>query len=100
MKAYKVNAFVPILALPRVEKALSENAIPGITVSKVKGYGDHMNFYSEDLLETHGRIEVFCAEDIVDTVTNTIKQAVGAVDSSKGFIAILPVEKMASLEDF
>ncbi len=97
MKYYKINAFVPIILLPKVEESLRLINVPGITVSKVKGYGGSMNLYTEDWMETHGRIEIFCDGNVVDSICETIQNSLCNMDVSKGFIAILPVERMFTL---
>tara|TARA_R110001606_G_scaffold330727_4_gene478423 strand:+ start:1421 stop:1609 length:189 start_codon:yes stop_codon:yes gene_type:complete len=56
-----------------------------------------MNFFSSDWLETHGRIEIFCQQDQVDNICKIIRKAVGTVESSNSFIALMPVEKIFSL---
>ncbi len=99
MKCYKINAFVPLLMLPNIEEELKLINAPGITISKVKGYGEHMNFYSSDWMETHGRIEIFCHDDCIDSICTAIKKGVGLDDSLNGFIAIMPVERMFPLTD-
>ncbi len=100
MKYIKINAFIPILDLQQVELELKSVNVPGITISKVKGYGEHMNFYSPDWLETHVRIEIFCEESKKNTICKALKTGVGSPELYNGFVVILPVEEMFSLADF
>jgi len=41
----RVTAIISTQALERVETRLRELAVPGMTVSEVKGYGTYKNFY-------------------------------------------------------
>jgi nitrogen regulatory protein P-II 1 len=100
MKFIKINIFIPILSLPKVEEELKKINVPGVTISKVKGYGEKMNFFSKDWLETHARIEIFCDEKDKKIICEALKKGVGSPELSDGFIAILPVESMCSLSDF
>jgi len=100
MKYIKINAFIPLLMLSQVEEELKLVNVPGITISKVKGYGKHMNFFSSDWLESHARIEIFCCSNDKSSICEAIKKGVGTPELFYGFIAILPVEDMFPLSDF
>ncbi len=100
MKYIKINAFIPILGLEIVETALKSIAVPGISISKVKGYGEHLNYYSEDWLETHVRIEIFCTSKEKEVICRAIKAGIGSPDLHKGFVAVLPVEEIFFLSEF
>lgn len=44
----KVNAIIRSDALEKVEQRLHELGVPGISVTRVKGYGEYKNFYTND----------------------------------------------------
>jgi nitrogen regulatory protein PII len=97
MQYLKINVFVSMLSLSSVEEELKAINIAGITVSKVKGYGQHMNFYTPDWQETHARIEIFCEAKDKQDILSAIKQGVGNPASNNGFVAIVPVAEVFSL---
>ncbi|MDQ7048022.1 MAG: P-II family nitrogen regulator [Enterobacterales bacterium] len=99
MKYIKINAFVPILGFEQVEEKLKESNVPGITISKVKGYGKHMNFYSTDWLDTHVRIEVFCSQDEKDFICQAIKAGISGLEVHNGFVTIQPVQEIFFLSE-
>jgi len=99
MKYIKINAFVPILGFEPIEEKLKTINVPGITVSKVKGYGEHMNYYSTDWLDTHVRIEIFCGIDEKDVICQAIKAGIGSLEVHNGFVTIQPVEEIFFLSD-
>lgn len=55
MNYSKVVAIISISqdVLEKVERRLQELQVPGICVTKVKGYGEYANFYSRDWMTTH-----------------------------------------------
>jgi len=73
----KVNAIIRSDALEKVEQRLHELGVPGISVTRVKGYGEYKNFYTNDWITTHARVEIFTSGT-----------------SGDGIVAVLPVEKV------
>ncbi len=50
----KVTAIIRPDSLEKVEKALQALSVPGVSVTKVKGFGEYANFYEPDWLCTNG----------------------------------------------
>jgi len=100
MENIKINVFIPLLSLPVVEEELKSVNVAGITISKVKGYGQHMNYYSSDWLDTHARVEIFCERKDKNTICAAIKKGVGNPELNNGFVVIQPVEDMFPLSNF
>lgn len=96
----KVTAFVPHLDLERVEKALLEVGIPGMTVSKSHGFGEYRNYYANDLMHDCVRVEVFIegekADDVVDKIARTVHSGV----HGDGMIAVMPASRLLQIRDF
>ena len=59
MEWKKITAIVRAERLEDVEQRLMAVRVGGITVSRIKGYGEYKNFFSTDLMITHVRIEIF-----------------------------------------
>lgn len=60
MEFRKITAIVRTFRLEKVEERLRQIGVRGISVSNVKGYGEHANFLARDwLCGTHARIRDF-----------------------------------------
>ena len=66
----------------------------GISVSRVKGYGEYANFYARDWLTSHARIEIFTAAEHAEQIVAAIIDAAHVGQAGDGIVAILPVEKL------
>ena len=71
MEFRKINAIIRNTVLEKVETRLHQIGIKGITVSRVKGYGEYANFFTRDWLTTNARREIFAAKDDVDSIVTT-----------------------------
>lgn len=97
MELRKVVAIVRESALEKVEDALKDLEVPGISVSRVKGYGEYANFSRADWLVTNARIEVFTLAAKAERIAATIMDAAHVGAGGDGIVAILPVEKLFSI---
>lgn len=93
-KFRKITAIILLDRLEAVEKSLQAIAVPGISVSKVKGYGEYANFFSPDWTSEHAKIEIFVHEKQVDRIVNTILDAAHTGTSGDGIIVVLPAESV------
>jgi len=100
MKYRKLTAIIPALSLDEVEQELMTIGVPGMTVTKVHGYGDYRNFFTRDSMTDCARIEIFAeaaqARKIVTTIAKKVHQGI----STDGVIAVLPVEEFMHIRDF
>jgi nitrogen regulatory protein P-II 1 len=87
----KVTAIIQSSVLDKVEKALQASNVPGISVSKDKGFGEYANFYKSDWMTTHVRIEVFVSKSQADGVAKTIIDVAHTGIDGDGIVAVLPV---------
>jgi nitrogen regulatory protein P-II 1 len=94
MKFRKVTAIIRPERLQAVEDCLKKHAVPGISVTKVKGFGEHMDFFKPDWLCQHVRIEVFIDVGRAERVSEAIMDAAYTGEEGDGIIAILPVESV------
>ena len=83
-------------ALEKTEKTLQEIGVRGMTVTKVKGYGEYANFFTRDWMTDEVKIEVFAARDDMERVDGAILDAVHTGSPGDGIVAILPVDRMFS----
>ena len=94
MEFRKINAIIRNTVLEKVETRLHQIGIKGITVSRVKGYGEYANFFTRDWLTTNARIEIFAAKDDVDSIVAAITEFAHTGFAGDGFVAVLPVESI------
>jgi len=94
MELRKVTAIIRTEVLEKVEKRLKEMGVKGITVTRVKGYGEYANFFSRDWLVTHARIEIFTEKAKAEKAAAVIMEAAHSGVPGDGIVVILPVEKI------
>jgi len=94
MEFRKVTAIIRPDKLEAVESALQALGVPGLSVSKVKGYGEYANFYTPDWTCTHVRVEVFIGQHRADDVAQAIMDAAHSGIVGDGIVAVLPVESV------
>jgi nitrogen regulatory protein P-II 1 len=90
MEIRSVVAIVRSDVLQKLEKRLGAIHIHGVTVCKVKGFGEHPNYFSDDWTTDHIKIEVFTQAANVDALIREIAHTGAGGD---GVIAVFPVER-------
>jgi len=94
MNYRKVTAIIRRDVLEKVERKLQEMGVRGISVTRVKGYGEYADFYSRDWLVSHARIEIFTTESQADVIAKAIMEVAHVGLEGDGVVAVLPVEKL------
>ncbi|MEP6672536.1 MAG: P-II family nitrogen regulator [Chthoniobacter sp.] len=94
MNLRKITAIIRSERLEDVEKQLQNAGVKGLSVSKVKGYGEYANFFTHDWMVTHARIEIFTDTDNAERIAGVIMEAAHGAGEGDGIIALLPVEKV------
>jgi len=80
--------------LEPVEEKLNAMGVERINVSKVKGYGEHRDFFARDWMVEEVRIEIFTRQHKVDTIAAAIMEAAHTGLPGDGVVAVLPIEKL------
>jgi len=94
MKYRKITAIIDPFKLQAVEEQLKQFNIPGISVSKVQGYGEAPNFFNSDWTSPNARIEIFIEESKAQEVAQAIIDTAHTGNQGDGIVAILPVEAL------
>lgn len=94
MRFRKVTAIFRPDRLEAVEDRLRNLGVAGVSVTKVKGFGEYANFYQPDWLSTHVRIEVFTGKLNADEIAEAIMEAAHTGIEGDGIVAVLPVESV------
>jgi nitrogen regulatory protein P-II 1 len=90
----KVTAIIRPGALEKVEAALQALGVPGVSVTRVKGYGEYADFFTPDWMLTHVRVEVFIGQHRANAVAESIMNAAHTGMVGDGIVAISPVESV------
>lgn len=79
--------------LAALEAQLASLHVRGMTVTKVKGFGEYIDFLAKNHLTEHIKIEIFVDESKADAVINTIMDTAHSGVPGAGIVAVLPVDK-------
>ena len=90
----KITAIFPELALEGVEERLQELGVPGVTVTKVKGYGAYRDYVTDDQMVCCAKVEIFIPASKAGEIANGIMDAVHTGMLSDGIVAVHPVESL------
>lgn len=88
MAINKITAIIRDLRLEAVEDALKAVGVPSITVSRVKGYGQHANFCRSDWMAPHVRIEIIEDEIRVPIIVNAILESARTGEADDGLVYV------------
>ncbi len=80
--------------LEAVEQRLTELGVRGISITRVKGYGEYADFFSRDWSVTHARIEVFNTASRAEKIAQAIMDAAHTGGAGDGIVTILPVDRI------
>jgi len=94
MNFKKVTAIIRCESCEKVEQTLQKLGVHGFSISKVKGYGEYADLYSNDWLVSHARIEIFTEASKAEEIAEAIMEAAHVGLEGDGIIAVLPVEKL------
>jgi nitrogen regulatory protein P-II 1 len=94
MQLKKIVAIIRNEFLEEVEGRLVEMRVKGISVTKVKGYGEYANFFNPNWLVTHARIEIYTEDARVDEIAAAIMEVANTGVEGDGILAIIPVSKL------
>jgi len=94
MELKKIIAIIRSGLLKDVEKRLKKVGVSGLTVTRVKGYGEDKAIWAKDWLGEHARIEIFADKTKADAIAAAIMEVAHTGEHGDGIICILPVEKI------
>jgi nitrogen regulatory protein PII len=92
MNVKYVIAIIRPDALLALEARLGNLHVQGMTVTKVKGYGEYTDFYSRNHLTEHLKVEIFVEESKLEVLTNAILDVAHSDIPGAGILAVLPVD--------
>lgn len=92
-----VVAIVRPDAVESIEARLHKSGFGGLTLTKVKGFGEYKNFFTSDWLSDHVKIEIFVEEPRVQTLVDALLELSHSDIPGAGIVAVMPVEKFLHL---
>ncbi len=100
MDLKKITAIVRTFVLEDVENRLKQLGVPGITVTRVKGFGEWANFLTHDWMSAYARIDIFTDVAQAKQIVDTIMQVAHTGAAGDGIVAVLPVEGLFRIRDY
>ena len=97
-----INLVIAIVRESQIKTVVSklyEKNIPGVTITTARGYGEHVNVYSQDITGDNVKVEVFVAEHATRLVVDIIMDAAQTGMEGDGILAVLPVNTMYQVKD-
>jgi nitrogen regulatory protein P-II 1 len=94
MKYCKITAIIQPSRIAQVEQTLKELYVPGISITKVQGYGESPNFFNQDWTSANARIEIFVEAGKAEEIAQGIIESAYTGKEGDGIVAILPVESL------
>lgn len=92
MEYSKITGIIRAETVESVERRLVREGAPGMSITKVKGFGEYMDFFSRNWLVTHARVEVFAFSKDAERIARAIVEEANCGASGDGIVAIAPVE--------
>lgn len=93
--------FVVAIVRPEDMKPLREKlrivGVEGITLTKVKGFGEYRNYFAEDLLSEHVKVEIFAEDSKVQVLLGALLELGENDIPGAGIAAVIPVDKFLHL---
>lgn len=97
MKIKRITTIVPVDYLEDYERCLRGAGVPGMTIDNVRGFGEHANYFSADLLRSNVRIEVYVSEERCDVVSEAIKCFASETHTTAGILVIETIDRLIDL---
>lgn len=94
MEYSKITSIIRTLKLEVVARRLQEIGVKGISISRVKGYGEYKNYFRRDFLVSHVRIDIYSSVSKVEEIVQVIIEAAHSGLAGDGIVAIIPVERI------
>ncbi len=90
----RVTAIVRVDRLDDVEKALQDLHVSGVSISRVKGYGEHADFFARDWMSTYVRVEIFTSARHAARVSGAVLRAASTGTRGDGIVAVEAVHSV------
>lgn len=90
----RVTAIVRLDRLGRVVKALQDLHVSGVSISRVKGYGEYADLFAHDWMSPYARIEIFTSSEHAAQVSDAVLGAASTGTRGDGIVAVEAIESV------
>lgn len=97
MKVKRITAIVPEELIEGFERCLRRCGVPGMTIDKVRGFGQHANYFSADLLKSNIRVVVYVSDERAAAVVEALKSFALEEHTPSGILALESIERLIDL---
>jgi len=97
MSMKRISIIVPIECLEKLEACLRGTGVHGLTVSEVKGFGGHANFFHRNLKVSNVRVDIYAGEKKAEAIIATVVNFRSDNYTPAGILAVESVEQLVSL---
>jgi len=97
MSIKRITAILPIELMASIEEQLRSVGVPGVTVEKVHGYGEHPNYFRRDLMQNNVRLVLYTSDDRVDDILSAISECARDSGIRSGVIAVESIDRLVHL---
>lgn len=97
MEFKRVIAIIPNEVLPSLEVRLNKVHVGGMTVSRVRGFGEYRNMFRDDMMSEHTKVEIFVEAPKLDAVISAMVEIERGGVPGAGIVAVIPVERFIHL---
>jgi len=97
MTIKRITAIVPVQLLKPLEKHLRSCGVPGVTVERVKGYGEHPNYFRRDLMQSNARVVLYTNDSDVDDIVAAVTTCADEAGTQAGILAVESIERLVHL---
>ena len=81
-----------------ISEQLKSIHIPGVTVSKVQGFGDYINEYAEFGFSDNMKIEIYTHESQAQDIASVLSELAEEMTEGGGIIAIEPLSHLLNVK--
>lgn len=74
MNFVKIVSIIRPEKLDKVEEKLKLLRVPGVSITRVKGYGEYENFFHDDRMVEHVQVEVFIGKGRATEIAEEIME--------------------------
>lgn len=97
MSIKRITAIVPIGILKSLEEYLRECDVPGVTVERVQGYGEHPNYFRRDLMQDNARVVLYVNEQEVERIVAATVRCAHECGAMAGVLVVEGIDRLVNL---
>ena len=97
MDIKRITAVFPESLEDSFERCLRKCGVPGMTIDKVRGFGEHANYFSDDLLKSNIRAVIYVGEQRAGALVEALQEFALEEHTTSGIVVVETVERLIKL---